>query len=523
MGALWRSKESSWEQDDGRSQFKVGEIRGVACSGAPASRVSLAQLLGAKRHAAQGSCGAVNQYFPPEFNRCPFCNDVLVSPTAETALKWLPPYGAGNGLKIFPVALDKAALKAGSGADFPVPARGGRFAFSVMRMGAEQRLLVAIDRISGSLWVFNRDAFSWAEMSDRLGEDRLPVWAWSSATNEHETGVCVPTQEGPAWVEVNWATGGLSVDRAAGVSVGGAISVGRYLLAPVLRDGNFSVVYRTETASWADCTARFDAAVVAPMLRRVPTQEAACGIPVLDSIRNIVYWPLRGGYVKVSGFTGGVPTWEFRPWETDAHPATALIELGPPVWRGGTQPGFWQLCEDRDTSAIDGIVNKLIKFDGDEHADSEIVECGQFMSTGQASFAWSEDYWVDVRQRNTRLDEQAELRFPLLQFGDRGLALVAKVLPWDGRDESLVFSDFVFNRVSKNRVNLRFVIENEGTPEIPLSVEGVDGGAGNNGSLFRATLCNVAEISCFIHEDGLFVYLPEDNRCYRWTVSAWGA
>lgn len=523
MGALWHSKDSSWDQDDGKFLFKLAEIKGVACTGAPESKVALGQLLGAKRHSGQSGCGSAGQYFPPEFNRCPFCSEPLSAPASDITFKWLPPYGRGDGLKIFPASLSSAALKAGSGSAFPLPPRGSRFAFSVLRMGGEQRLLVAIDRVSGSLWVFNRDTSAWAEMSGRLGEGRLPSWSWAIASDDHESGICLPTQDGPAWVEVNWATGGLSVEHAAGSSVGGAVSIGKFVLAPVLRDGVFSVVYRTATASWADCSARSDASVVGPQLRRNSSQESACGIPVVDTIRNIVYWPMRGGYVKVSGFASGTPAWAFRPWETDEHPATALIELGPPLWRGGAQPGFWQLCEDRDTSVRDGIVNKLIKFDGDELADSEIVECGQFLSTGQSCFAWSDDYWCDIHQRNSRLEEQSELRFPLLQFGDRGLALVAKVLPWEGRDESLVFSDFVFNRASKNRVNFRLVIENEGTPEVPLVAEDIDGGAGNDGSLFRATLCNIAEISSFIHEDGLYVYMPEDNRCYRWTVSSWGA
>jgi len=87
-------------------------------------------------------------------------------------------------------------------------------------------------------------------------------------------------------------------------------------------------------------------------------------------------------------------SWEFRPWETDEYPATALIELGPPYRKTGSLSGFWQLCEDRDNLMRDGIVNKIIKLDGDERIDSENVECGQFVTTGSASFSWSDDYWV---------------------------------------------------------------------------------------------------------------------------------
>lgn len=518
MGAIWSSKDSSWEQDDERSIFKLHRMFGADCSGNPETRVSLAQLLGAKKHPEVRECSASGTHFPPEFSCCPYCSRKLLPSRRDESPKWVPPYGTGDGLKIIRKSLRESALCSRDGTPFPLPSRGGRFLFSVGRFGGEQRLLMAIDRVGGGLWVFNPDSSVWGELSGRVGEDCLPAWSWSAATDNMETGICLPAREGPVWVVVNWATCSLEVDRASGVSIGGAVAVGKYVLAPVLRDDAFAVVYRNDAKGWSDCESLSSPFSVAPQLCRSSSQEAGCGIPVVDEIRNIAYWPLRGGYVRVSGFSGGAPSWEFHPWETDDHPATALIELGPPLWKRGMQPGYWQLCEDRDTSLRDGIVNKLIKFDGDELADSEIVECGQFLTTGQASFAWSEDYWTDVHQRNPRHKKQEDLRFPLLQFGEGGLALVAKILSWDERDESLVFSDFVFSRSEKIRVSVRFAVEGVGTKEIPLYVEGVVLGAGESGSEFRATLSNVGEIRCFIFGTCLHLYLPEDNKCYRWAM-----
>lgn len=523
MGALWDSKESCWEQSSGGSGFELHSVHGLVCNGVSATKVSLSQLLGAKKHPVDGSaCSSADSYFPPEFNRCPYCNASLVQPMQDRSARWLPPYGPGNGLKMIPNPLAEDALRT-AGVPFPLPARGGRLAFCVSRMGAAHRLLIAVNRVVGGVFIFNPESGSWAELAGRAGEDRLPSWSWAAATDEDETGLCIPTVAGPAWISVGWFDCSLKVDVAPGVSVGGAVSVGKFVLAPVLRGESFAVVCRTGAAvAWNDCAARSDPLVVHSHLRRSPSQEAACGVPVVDELRGIAYWPLRGGYVKVSVLPGGLPSWEFRPWETDQHPATALIELGSPIWRSGTQPGFWQLCEDQDASTRDGIVNKLIKFGGDEMSDSEIVECGQFMSTGQACFAWSDDYWTDIHQRNPRQEEQEELRFPLLQFGDKGLALIAKVQPWDGRDESLVFSDFVFNRASKDRVSLRFVIEGSDNPEVPLKIDGADDVTGQGASFFRGTLSALMEIACFLYDDWLHLYFPEEGKCYRWKIKGWG-
>ncbi len=408
------------------------------------------------------------------------------------------------------------------GQPLAIPSKNGRFSFCSAFLGAKQRLLIALQRNIGKISVYQSNATGkWRDLAGKVGEDGLPEWSWSLATDMAETGLAIPGKDGPAWITVDWAMGNkLQIDRGEGRSVGGVVRLGKFLLAPVLRGDSFFMLCRKEgDAKWSECKTSFDMAVVAPQLRRREDQSAYFGIPVVDETRMVAYWPGRGGYVKVAdASTASEHAWEFRSWETDGHPATALIELGPPYSKTGSRAGFWQLCEDHSPSCRDGVVNKIIKFEGDEHADSEMLEYGQFVSTGGASFTWLYDFWNDVHQFNANAGEQSELRYPLLQFGEKGLVLVAKVRPWQGREDMGLFSEVFFNRLEKALVYVRFVVEGAGTPEKVLYAEGVDGGQEASGSLFRVSLAHLAEISVFIYDARLYIYFPEDNKCFGWPL-----
>ncbi|MGB5158063.1 MAG: hypothetical protein WBN77_11600 [Desulfobacterales bacterium] len=519
---IWTFEDSSWEQDDSSQSFKIRSLFGQKCNTDPVAPLSM--LVGAKNHPALG-VHCEKGGFPPDFNNCPYCGAKLLNQNNIEADLWLPPYGTGNGLKLFPIKLTlnkKIEAHNKIAIPFPLPSRDGHFAFCSTKLGAQQRLLVAVQRDTGQLWVFRpSEGKKWEVLAGNAGGDTLPAWSWSLSVDSSESGLCLPCDQGPVWLTVNWASNNIQVDRAIGRSVGGAIRVGKYLLAPVLREDSFVIVSRKEgDRTWSDCSSTSDPAVVLTQLLSSSGQNTCLGIPVLDENRQIAYWPGRGGYIRAFGVNpSGVLSWEFKPWETDEYPAVALIELGPPYRKTGSRPGFWQLCEDRDRSVRDGIVNKIIKIDGDERIDSENVECGQFVTTGRASFSWSDDYWDDIHKRNPRISEQSELRFPLLQFGEKGLALIAKVSPWEGRDELGLFSEIFFNHDLKTTTFVRFVIEGSGVPEKALYAEGVDGvHGGNAGSLFRVGLSQLPEISAFIYESSLYIYFPEKNDCYTWSL-----
>lgn len=519
---IWTFKDSSWKQDDNSKVFKIQDIFGQKCETEPVAPLGV--LLGAKSHPAS-SVPCEKGLFPSEFKSCPYCGSNLFDAHDSYADLWLPPYGAGNGLKLFPLKStinQKIEACNEKASQFLLPSRDGRFAFCSTKLGAQKRLLVAIQKDSGQIWIFRPDENKkWGLLIGNAGEDTLPAWSWSLAVDSAESGLCLPTDKGPVWVTINWASSSINVDRAAGRSIGGAIRVGKYLLAPVLCGDSFTIVSRKEGDTvWSQCSSDSDPKVVLPQLRRNATQDAYLGIPILDENKQIAYWPGRGGYVRVSvvNSSDGL-SWEFRPWETDQYPATALIELGPPYRRIGSRSGFWQLCEDVDKTMRDGIVTKIIKLDGDELVDSEIIDCGQFLTTGNASFSWVDDYWHDIHQRNPRLGEQEELRFPLIQFGEKGRTLIAKIIPWEGRDELGVFSDILFNRGLKAKAFVRFVVEGPGIPERALYAEGVDGGGScNGGSLFRINVAELPEISVFIYGDFLHIYFPETNNCFRWPL-----
>lgn len=517
---MWQFNNSSWEQDDDAQAFRLKSLYGKECTAEPAA--PLGMLIGAKKHKTVKADLICSQgVFPAEFSCCPYCGGELSAPENHPSLCWIPPYGSGSGLKILLNELKPASMVESKGQPLAIPSMNGRFSFCSASLGAKQRLLVALQRDIGKISVYQSGATGkWRDLDGKMGEDGLPEWSWSLATDTAETGLAIPGKDGPAWVTVDWATGKLQIDRGEGRSVGGVVRLGKFLLAPVLRGDRFFMLSRKDgDAKWSECKTSFDVAVVAPQLRRQVDQPAYFGVPVVDETRMVAYWPGRGGYVKVAeAGAASEHAWEFRSWETDERPAIALIELGPPYRKTGSRSGFWQLCEDHDPSRRESMVNKIIRLDGDEQADSEVLEYGQFVSTGRASFSWLYDFWDDVHKYNSNLGEQSELRYPLLQFGEKGLVLVAKVRPWQGREDMGLFSEILFSRQEKTSVFVRFVIEGQGTPEKALYAEGVDGGERQAGSLFRLSLAQIAELSVFIYDARLYIYFPEDNKCFGWPL-----
>lgn len=517
---LWPFSESSWDQDDEAQTFRLAYLNGTKCTATPAAPLEM--LVSTRKHKSLNPDSRCSQgTFPSEFSCCPYCGGELSALNDQSLTPWLPPYGSGSGLKILAGELTPDLMVASKGQPLAVPSLDGRFSFSSVFLGAKKRLLLALNRDIGKISIKQPGSTGeWRDIDGKAGGDGLPEWSWSLATDLSETGLAIPGKDGPMWITVDWTTNKLQIDRASGRSIGGAARLGRFVLAPVLRGENFFLLSRKEgEIAWSECKTSFDPKIVYPQLRRQENQQAYLGIPVVDENRMVVYWPARGGYLKVQeAGSSSEHAWEFHPWETDDSPATALIELGPPYRKIGSRSGYWQLCEDKDPSRREGIVNKIIKIDGDAMADVEVLEYGQFVSTGRASFTWLYDLWSDLHQFNANAGEQSELRYPLLQFGDRGLALVAKVRPWHGREDMGLFSEVFFNSLEKHSVFIRLVIEGAGTPERALYADGVEGSQGVSGSLFRVPLAQLAEISVFIYDAHLYIYFPEHNKCFGWPL-----
>jgi hypothetical protein len=515
---MWDFKNTSWQSDDKTQSFKLKRLNDKEYTAKPFA--PLGMLIGAMRHktvSADIPCTASD--FPSEFSFCPFCKEPLFSQESKSSSPWLPPYGNNTGLKITSKQLGPNSLFASSGKSVTLPSMNGRFSFCSAFMGAAQRLLIALHRDSGRISIYQPDiGHKWRDIDGKLGGDDLPQWSWSLATDEIESGLAIPTSAGPVWVTVDWASEMMYVDRGVGRSVGGIARLGKLLLAPVMRGNDFFILYRKDDdANWSECKTNFNLSAVASQLSCSDGQQAFLGIPVIDETRMIAYWPCRGGYVKVVDAKPCDLAWDFRQWETDIYPAKALIELGPPYKKIGARTGFWQLCEDHDPTRRDSVVNKIIKIDGDESADAEELEYGQFLSTGRASFGWLYDHWSDIHQINLNAGEHKEIRYPLLQFGEKGLVLVAKVLPWQGKPDMGAFSD-ILGPSEKSSVWIRFVIEGAGIPEKSLTADGVDDGSQQNGSLFKLSLSQLSDLTVFIYNASLYIYLPVDNKCFKWPL-----
>jgi hypothetical protein len=524
---LWRFKDASWEQDELKNSFKLHSISGRSCNSVQIAPIEL--LLGAKLHPENGLDCARHKY-PTEFQFCPVCQARLFEVEGPCREIWIPPYGAGTGMKIIKGSdtlrqfsiKDVHVQKHHLAKPFPLPGRDGTFSFCSIMLGAKHRMLFALQRDIGRLWVYRNDEDDkWGIIDGVFGTDSLPGWSWSIATDKSESGICAPTDNGPVWMTVDWISNRIQVNQTKARSIGAPMRVGEYLFAPVARDGRFAMVYRKEgEADWMDCPSTCDPSEVIAQLKRKPDQLPYFGIPYFNKNKNTAYWSCRGGYVSVTvpEYASGVE-WKFRTWETDEHPATALIELGPPYRTTGSEAGFWQLCEDVDQSVREGVVNKIIKIDGDEHIDFKRIQCGEFVSTGRSSFSWGYDYWDDITKLNSSMPEQSELRYPLLQFGDNGMILIAKVTPWEGRDELGVFTELFYNRNLNVLTTVRLVLEGAGVPERPLFAEEVDGVVTRNiGSFFRISLSRLPELRAFIYNQMLCVHFPENNSCFSWPI-----
>ena len=311
---MWHLNDASWEQDEGGARFSLKTLHGRQCEQEPAA--PLEQLLGAKLHPA--SCTpCAGRHFPPEFQFCPACGQPLPATLQDDFAHWIPPYGTANGLKVLANLIDPDVTTKASGDAFHLPPlMNSLMSFASLRLGAKSRLLVALQRDVGQVWIYRADGNpKWLALKGRVGEDILPGWAWSMASDMSEIGCAIPSREGPVWMTVDWAANKLLIDRGVGESIGGAARLEDYVLAPVMRGGKLVVLIRRDTdTNWSDCETQSDPAGIVAQLTRMPGQQAFFGTPVVDEVRQVAYWPCRGGYVRV-----GYPefnakgNWSFRP------------------------------------------------------------------------------------------------------------------------------------------------------------------------------------------------------------------
>ncbi len=521
---IWPSIDGSveWvqnEKSEGPSGFAIHKVNGRQCKSG--GLLPLDFLLETKQH-PDTECSYRQSRFPKDFSYCPHCGMSLIEDNAvHDKGNWLPPYGSGDGLKLYrkQVLINTEQF----GQEFKLPHHAGMYAFCTAKLGCRKKILVAIQRNNGVLWFYNTEHDKWTKLQGTVGKsDAIPSWSWSVSTDTSESGLCIPNDEAPVWVRIDWLTNTVSVIKGEGRSLGGAAVLGDIMLVPVLQSGGSLVLaaFKEGEGSWSYVTALYDDIDIKAYLENESGKEAFTGIPVKVDGESIVYWPCRGGYIQASISVSGGVEWSFSPWETDEYPAIALVELGPPHQEGGSSTALWELCKDYDPKRRDTTVYKVFKLggqaDGYEGEDWESIDQGQMLSTGKACFSTTWDFWKKRGETDLNASEHKDLRIPLLEFEHNGLVLLCNVASWRGRDSLDTFTDFFKKKNTKTHI--RFVLDGSGKAECSLKAEGVSGRNEMNDSLFLYDVSKVPEISVFIYESSLHIYLPEIRKSYRWNL-----
>ena len=80
-----------------------------------------------------------------------------------------------------------------------------------------------------------------------------------------------------------------------------------------------------------------------------------------------------------------------------------------------------------------------------------------------------------------------------------------------------LFTDILYNLKQKTDSSVRFVIQGDGIPEAELLV-GTSDDPEAKASQFQILISNLATISAFIYDARLYIYIPDTNQCFRWSL-----
>lgn len=494
----WEMPSGDWVQDDEKKRFfilnrETGELR--------RNQAGLEVIEGARHHpAGESECGG---FFPSDFEHCPFCGTGLSSGEYHSDA-WVPPFGCGSGLRLVSKRIDIASIPLKKEYNvrlvdqeketFPLPRPRGDFEFIVASLGTRSPVLLAFDRITGSIDYYSPADEKWksfaATPGRRVGESQLPNWGWSAASINGNAGFAVPTREAPVWIALDWGDGTCTPVFGQGESVGGVASMERQVVVPVLSGGALSIQ-------------GFDVAGLKWEPKGEPARGWAEGggkdrifsVPIVDEGRHIIYWVGVHGLL-VFNLTDCSSVW--RPWETDAFPCGAVPELGPPY--RDTYGNFWQICyDDHDDSKGDRAF-RYYKLHGTED-EREDVDGGRF-SSGVSCFSKPYDLWEEPWARIDKRQDQAKmLRVPLLCLGEESKATITACF---GSGSISPLLEIVRDREKTYQVDFR--IESPGDLPVELRTR-------------NAFNVNAPwELRLFIYRQFLHAYSIKEAVCYKWRL-----
>lgn len=496
---LWEWPSGNWIQDIENNRFlTLNPVTGEPA----ANQRGLDVVLGAKWHKSiESECGG---FFPPEFKSCPFCGKDL-SPVPPYSDLWVAPYGKGNGLRLTSSPIDVASLplkREGSKkwldqeeTPFSLPRPRGDYEFIVGVLGTQSSVLLTFDRTTGLVDYFSPAENKWITFDPapgrRVGENKLPEWAWSAAYVTGKAGFAVPTGEGPVWIAINWANGTCSPYFGIGEAVGGPAALDNQVFAPVVVDGMLAIFgFDFNSSDWKQIGTSLADGV------RETGDSRYYSVPIVDAGRHIIYWVGIEGLLTFD-LTNKSSAW--RPWETDEYPCQAVPELGPPYHDSFGY--FWQICYDDHDNSEEQDAYRYYKLSGDE-SDREDVDGGRF-SSGVCCFSRIYEFWdkpwakVDVN----RQDKAEFIRVPILSLDEISKVTITANF---GCDSTTPLLELIKDRGATYYTELR--IESPGDPAVELRMP------------YAFNINTPWELRLFIYQHYLFVYSSQDAVCYKWRL-----
>lgn len=500
---IWKLNSGDWIQDDERKCFNIldpetGKVQ--------ENQLGLDIISGANSHRPEESACA--GFFPPEFSYCSFCGKDLVAGEYQSAI-WVPPFGNGSGLRLASERINAASIPAIQQENnirwvdrdkdiFLLPRKRGDYEFIVSPLGTKSPVLLAFDRTTGLLDYYipaGVEGKKWVSLPPtsgrRVGENKLPNRSWSAAFVSGKAGFAVPTSEGPVWIGLDWKNGKCIPKLGQGECIGGAATLENQIFMPALVAKAIAVQsFEFSANQWKQVTG-------APVQDFVlkSGEDRYFSVPIVDAGRRIVYWTGVAGLLTFD-LTSYSCSW--RPWETDAHPCRAVLELGPPYQ--DPEGNFWQICYDDYDESQQERAFRYYKLSGDE-TDREDVDGGRF-SSGISCFSKPYDLWEKPWAKIDKRQEQAKtIRAPLLCLDEESKATITANF---GKGSISPLLEVLKDRNKNYQTELRI----ESPLELPIELR----------MPHAFNIHTPWELRLFIYQDYLYAYLIDEALCHKWRL-----
>jgi hypothetical protein len=498
---VWELQSGNWVQDDERNRFNIMDLETGKVQD---NQLGLDIVLGAKSHPAAHPAdkSACAKFFPPEFSYCLFCGKKLVDGNHQSSI-WVPPFGNESGLRLVSKQINVASIPSikqennirwvDSDKDvFPLPRKRGDYEFIVASLGTKSPVLIAFDRTTGSLDYYSPaevESKKWVSLPPtsgrRVSESKLPNWSWSAGFVSGKAGFAVPTDEGPVWIAIDWKNAKCLPELGQGECIGGAAIIENQVFIPVLMNRVIAIQgFDFSNNQW-----KLVGSTVKDFVLK-SGEDRYFSVPLVDTGRRIAYWIGVAGLLMFNLTTNSC---SWRPWESDAHPCSAVPELGPPYQC--PLGNFWQICYDDHDEAF-----RYYKLSGDE-SDREDVDGGRF-SSGISCFSKLYDLWKEPWVKiDTRQERAKTIRAPLLCLDEESKATVTANF---GKGSVSPLLEILKDRGKEYQTELRI----ESPHELPIELR----------MPHAFNIHTPWELRLFIYQHHLYVYSIDEAVCYKWRL-----